>query len=237
MAGSPSASPLTGTRAGSGRRRRRSATCGRPEGGVGGERRLAARAIAGLHAAASRRPVDDDLAPGRRAGRELALQHAEGLLRLRSSRASVLTPETPVFMPSSGTRRGAGRRRRAPGRAPGGAWRAATRASQKTRPAARASSSRRPRYGTRRLSTRSPSSPQHAPAAASARRGPTCARRGSRRRRGWKMVVGTISMPISASTTVMPLKNTARLAVPPVTRDRVELVAAAARAPRGSARR
>ena len=41
-----------------------------------------------------------------------------------------------------------------------------------------------------------------------------------------KMVVGFSSNPASASTTVIPEKNTARLAVPPA-RDRGQLVAAA----------
>ena len=50
-----------------------------------------------------------------------------------------------------------------------------------------------------------------------------------------KIVCGTISMPSRAMITVMPLKNTVRLAVAARPADRVELVAA--RAPRSSRKR
>ena len=51
-----------------------------------------------------------------------------------------------------------------------------------------------------------------------------------------KIVCGTMSMPSSAMMTVMPLKNTVRLGRRAGPGDRLELVQAACRAPRGSGR-
>ena len=149
------------------------------------------------------------------ADREVALQHLERPGGTAGSPAASRRPTAPVLDRPVRDRRDHEHRRRADeaddraahdgarpraARSPAGGCGGSAR-QQPRRPG-------RGRCGRRAARAR--------PAAASARpRAPT-ARRGSRRSaRLMKIVVGTISMPTSATTTVMPLNSTARLAVPP----------------------
>ena len=76
---------------------------------------------------------------------------------------------------------------------------------------------RRPKTGTRSASIRSPSRLRMAGSSVSAAMTATSTARIAPAARLTKIFVGTISIPTSASTTVNPLKSTARLAVSPAT--------------------
>ena len=79
------------------------------------------------------------------------------------------------------------------------------------------SAARRPNTGTRSDSIRSPSRLRTAGSSVSAATTATSTARIAPAARLTKIFVGTISIPTSASTTVIPLKSTARLAVSPAT--------------------
>ena len=128
------------------------------------------------------------------------------------------TPETPVFMVTSGEAASSSTPTPTAMARPGRRIaRCATRASHDDLPWERPSMSRLPRYGTLRRLTRGPSRPRTAGSRVSAANTAEATTRIAPAARLTKMLVGTMSMPSSASTTVMPLKKTARPAVPPAT--------------------
>ena len=151
--------------------------------------------------------------------RELLAQgRANAALSTGSRRASVSTPETPVFM--SMRRRGARQQdgRRHDQGDGGGASPRCGQAREPDRCGLRAAAARRRRRPQVRAagggSRRRPGCPARAGSRVSAASTETLTTRIAPAARLPKMLVGTMSMPQRASTTVMPLKNTARLAVP-----------------------